>query len=426
MSSFLTKPSARRPGVPLPVPLLVAMLVLRSSNAASGQLAPPARRSLDSASLQAAIDAAGPAGTVRIPTGYHVLRRPLNLRDKREFHLVGDGGAVLIPKFDPSFADSPVIDMTGAHNCSIRQLRIKGETGENRLALLLARNERGDSAGSHYFEQLAVDGAWTLACVVNIASEVNVWQACSFANDAPGGHAFWLTDVNSLQPPVRSLFGPIGKRENNNLGHLFAGCQFAVRGRTGRECNLVVQDTADLTLTGCFFSSKGSHPDHLSAVGREDGGLAAILSETVVSSINRGLTIIGCRAETQGARHFLYVRSPTADVTLFNNTLLASESVIRAEAPCDGWQVRGGFGACWAAYEWGGPVRALMSFTELSGSDIVWTSRYSQLARDARPGETRRFATVSVQILQRSENNAIRLRNPADYLSPGAATRPKP
>lgn len=374
-------------------------------------------------SLQSQIDAVGLGGTVRIPKGHYYLKQPLNCRNKLGLQLIGEGAmSVLVQQFPPELEKTPAIDLTGSSYCSLRDFRMVSDVKTPGYAgILFARNSKGESSGWHNISNVVVEGYWRLACVMCIASEINDWRACHFWNKQPGGHDLILTDRPSF--PVSSPFGPIGSSEDNNTVNLFSVCHFGVYGYSGVECNVIAQNTSDLTFLQCSFSNSTGGNDP----GKPTGQACIRIDRLKETSFNSDITIQNCHCETWGAKHFLYVTGATNSVMLLNNSILSAESAICATSPCEDWFIRGGRMESTAGYDWGdGGTRPLMKFVELTGSEIHQNYRWCRLDREVPPSERkgRRFATVAVQVTGRCADNVFRVKQPGDVKGACAAGKP--
>lgn len=339
------------------------------------------RLATDYPNLQAAIDAfpADRGGALHLPAGTYRVRAPIRIRGRNYgINLVGEGvGSRIVVAADSP--DQPILDLTGSSYCSLRHLNIETE-GPHRAAcgILLARVADKYSAGIHHFEGVSIGGRFTLAPVICLASEANTWTRCSFINLEPGGHGFALLsnaragDSAAQSRPARDRAAPPGDVDYGRLFALprgfpecaggsmletsFYDCYWNIEGRTGREVALWVEmDTyvgGDLNIFGGGIKAAAAD-----FARRGRGGRAGILLVSRSGGLNH-VNVVGCRFETDGARHGIEAWTPPGGsighVTISGCTLQALEEVVRAYGNgVTGWHIARNMLLNQARYDWG-------------------------------------------------------------------------
>lgn len=214
----------------------------------------------DYPSIQAAIDALpGRMGEIYIPAGRYVLTKTLNLSYppggyRGGIRIVGAGRATQIVA---KTAGQPVIDLTGANHCIMKDLWITAENvkdGERpNVALLLARNPNGGAAQEHRFTNVQIVGKFTVANVYNITSELCRFVGCTFINTAPGSHNLvWSSDnFAKITSPFRGKI----KHHFSNTELRVIGCSFYNWGGGQGGSNVHVRGfTMDSTFRDCYMN----------------------------------------------------------------------------------------------------------------------------------------------------------------------------
>lgn len=282
-------------------------------------------------SVQAAIDSIGPrGGTIYFPAGDYWLGETLNLRNRRNITLWGDGsgagdepvGSRLRPR--PSVAGKPVIDMTGAHRCTLRQIGIFQRSYPQRerqpsCGILLAREEAGRSAGQHTFDDVTILGWFQHAAAVNIGSEVNVWDRCHLFNVTPDAMLYFTGSWNSLgiESPHGVIAGGLqraGGGAISNVKQHFRDCIFNLpnpRDETeaSRSVGFVLEPrTFDYTFTDCAFTAKriGDHRGMTLAYFRI-GAEGMPRSSGGVANHVTWLNVVRAYGECWALRHFVEI-----------------------------------------------------------------------------------------------------------------------
>lgn len=148
-------------------------------------------------------------------------------------------GAVIVGRT----AGKPVLDLSGAFGMKISGLTVFGSgTASPNVGILLARsgNAAGDnpSAGAHRFTNVNVHGDFTLACVYNYASEINIWNSCYFYQNS--GKTVYLGTNNNARHAVVSQNCTIATTVQSAYGDFFETC-------------IVKSSTGNTTASGAVF-----------------------------------------------------------------------------------------------------------------------------------------------------------------------------
>src|SRR5262249_10981482 len=131
------------------------------------------------------------------PRGYTVIRKPLNLRQRHGILMQGEGSGSIISADFPDIADArkwPVVDMTGASFCTLRDFAIGAPSVKTKGAgcgLLLARHDF-ESAGNHLVDNLVIEGWYGCAAILCAASECNQINHCFLQTMNGDGQALFV------------------------------------------------------------------------------------------------------------------------------------------------------------------------------------------------------------------------------------------
>jgi len=365
--------------------------------------------------LQAAVDSldAKAGGTIYLQRAVYTLDKPLNLRGRSYVSIVGEGRSTIITASFPPGSRWPVIDMTGATRCSLRHLAIRCHTA--RCGLLLARRGDRSGAGEHYFEGMEISGDYSLACEVSIASEVNRYMNCYWiTGDKPRAHCLILAGEYSPQLEIDSPYGEIaGGSASDNL---FFGCQFNVYGRTGHECNVIVQGpTHDIAFYGGMWGNKAADPAR-----PETGGLAGMLLDDRRGKVQQ-ILLDHIVSETYGARNFLRGVGASYGVIVRGCRLDAAEAIINVDR-AENYRVTDSVFTAHAEYDWQVQGRRpVMAFGELLNSEIddthALTVRAATNRATTQPEAVRGFDT-SVAVGSRCLGSTMRTLRGGDVRLP--------
>ncbi|WP_375290417.1 glycosyl hydrolase family 28-related protein [Qipengyuania sp.] len=123
----------------------------------------------------------------------------------------------------------PVLDLSGAFGMKIDGLTIYGGgTATPNVGILLARSGTlvpdNPSAGLHRFTNINVHGDFTIACIYNYASEINIFTACYFYQNS-GLYVYFGTN-NNARHAVTSQFCTIATSEQSAYGDFFSNTTF--------------------------------------------------------------------------------------------------------------------------------------------------------------------------------------------------------
>lgn len=265
----------------------------------------------DYPSLQNAVDALPDGGgEIILPPGNYLLDKPLDLTGRNtrpksdKYPRSGDfiklkGSGIMTTVLQGTMRNQPVVDMTDSAFVTMKDLQIRSDTAN--IGLLLARGE--DNASVHgVFENVMIDGKYSIANVYSYVSEECRWQNCRFSNSEPDASCFIITPMNYWK--VTSLYEKLSTG-CSNTEFRFYGCQFNQWGG-GKGVGLRVcgPSTSDISIFGGYCSSTG---------------LAAVLLDgTYGGGSVSNIIIDGVRIEAERAEHCLLARGNTENVDIRN------------------------------------------------------------------------------------------------------------
>jgi hypothetical protein len=275
---------------------------------------------------------------------YATLDVPLNLRDKRDVWIAGQGASTKIPFHLPG--PWPCFDMTGSTRMEVGGVSINGlEGGKQAAGILLARNPAGQDSGSHKFDRVVMNGHFKTN-VCSVASEVNVWEQPHFRNNASGiTYNYWT----SGEPPqwISSPLGPI--TGSTNAVTEIRCPRFYSGGDTSEHINFYFgSGTSYLNLSGGSVGSQSSDRND-----QTKGGKAAVWIDGSDRECKH-ITIQSVQFETLGAQLGLVIEGELHHFILAGVMLQAREEVIMIsgvleDSSIGSWcRLYGGF----AEYSW--------------------------------------------------------------------------
>lgn len=289
----------------------------------------------DYPSLQAAVDALPEGGgEVIIPPGYYILDRPLNLtgrntRPKSDKYpkscdfIKLSGSGIMTTVLQGIMKNQPVVDMTDSAFITIKDLLIRSDTAN--VGMLLARGE--DNGSVHgLFENVMIDGKYSLADVYSYASEECRWQNCRFSNSSPDASCFIITPMNywKVTSPYEKL-----STGCSNTEFRFYGCQFNQwGGGNGVGLRVCGPSTSDISIFGGYCSSTG-----LSAI---------LLDGTYGGGSVSNISIDGVRIEAERAEHCLLARGNTDNVVIRNGQWISGSGepiLYEPNGNASSWQI---------------------------------------------------------------------------------------
>jgi len=294
----------------------------------------------DYPNLQAAVDALPDrTGEVYIPRGDYVLTSALDLTSASTGCLEGLtlAGAGRATRLVAQTAGQPVLDLTGASRCIIRDLRIDANAGPYpNVGILLARNAGGEPAGDHRFVNLLFEGQFTVANVYSLGSTGNRFFGCLFINTAPSAHnVVWSPDnVAGVTSPYRGA--PASPCENRDLRMI--GCTFYNWG----DCTSALGCNVYLRGPSCGASIRDAY------MGPGTGGYDVYIQSTT-SGVVRTAEFCSIRVEDDNGSDVFRIEGAAENIGIRHSTLLYGEArAVRADSVTnlvfennDVWNIRG-------------------------------------------------------------------------------------
>lgn len=221
----------------------------------------------DTAAIQTAIDsvaAMSGGGVVYFPRGtYNVTALDasdtVNLTPSRSLAFVGAGR--FATQIVGTAAGGILLDCIGRSYVTLEGLRISTGSVPYQCAVLLARRtEHPQECRNNELRDLRVDGSFTVASVVSLASEINHWSEVELCNDnATNGYCTFFTGLGNGLANVSSTHGTPYESTNTfnvmhhvtfytpydnatpiimdqGAGYTFVGCSVQVGNKTGVNC----------------------------------------------------------------------------------------------------------------------------------------------------------------------------------------------
>ncbi len=319
--------------------LLVVLLLLVTAALVVAQEAPerPWVVATDYPSIQDAIWALPEnGGTVYIPAGTYVITETIDLtgrttipRSEQWPHgnarvvLQGAGHATrLIGRTD----GQPVIDLTFSGYCMVRDLSIVGDNCN--VGILLAREKpNGGSAGGNIFQNLGLEGRYSVATVYSMGSECNRFYNCWFYNNVPGATVFYSTPRNPAG--VESPYVP-GAGGGCNTDLKLYGCVIVNRGEGSVGLRIEAYSN-EVVIYGGYFSNQG---------------FAAIYLDGTEACLD-GITIKQLRIEGEGGKHCLYTTGITRNCRIEGGSWGSGWGEVIYQAPPEAGQRMGTQAQAW-------------------------------------------------------------------------------
>jgi hypothetical protein len=209
----------------------------------------------DTVAIQAAIDSIDTSGgIVFFPIGTYKTTAPITLHDLsnpssigENINLVGADKELSIIK--GVHTGAAVVSFKGERHCSIRDLRLEGDTTTTPKTGLLLGRATASSAGTHYFESMSITGYFSAAALYSIASEENQFNHCYFSLSG-GGAKYTIYTSQSDSLSVDSLTG------SSNVMAGFYQCQILNTCPETDQAALYMQTGSSTSLwkfDSCFF-----------------------------------------------------------------------------------------------------------------------------------------------------------------------------
>lgn len=224
----------------------------------------------DSAAIQAAIDAIKTAGsgTLYFPTGVYRVNTSLDCTGflgfagiaYKSIHIKGDsinGSRIL-----GATTGTPVFDFTASGYCSMENLRITGHTtNPPNVAILLARNNAGGSAGNHNFRRVFIEGEYTKGGIYCFASEVNVFDDVRVTITAGSAATWCMAFAESNFEAITSSYETILPGASSMTRTTLIGGDLLMHATNATGTCLYLDDSVgDLVWYGAYlYSAAQSH-----------------------------------------------------------------------------------------------------------------------------------------------------------------------
>lgn len=215
----------------------------------------------DTVAIQAAVDAClalGTGGTVYFRSGKYPVST-INLYCSsygtypgKSIRLLGDGlnSSVIIGNTNGEH----IIYAVGRSDFALEDFRVETAPGiVCETGLLLARSTLGvGQCAWNTFKNVRIEGHFSKASCVSIASEVNRWWNCWFTNDDGTNNycCFWTAPDNSIIAVTPNGADTI--LTSTNTDNTMVGCGFFAHGNNATP--IVLQESADYDFIGCEVS----------------------------------------------------------------------------------------------------------------------------------------------------------------------------
>lgn len=366
----------------------------------------------DYLSIQDAIDAmvaANVGGTIYIPTGIYTITTPLDFHGfTLPFSVIGDGiGSIIQSDYPVGSSDPsrkwPILDMTGAAYDNVRDISVQcpSDEGSCGCGIFVARLI-GESSGFKNITNVTVSGFFNGACLWNDASEVDIYDSCTFINykkvtdfKTGGWCAFFGNGKTSgADPDTLPLPYSLIKRASGDYGGStmeqtnIYNCKFIQSGidKGGSAVNVMVYSNSGAIVSDLHFSGGGCEADG-DPTNASISSLASFcywLDNTNPGGQMQETTIQHMRCATL-AKYFLYVYTPAEGRSLGffvirDNWIECLEtpfkiSTITTDGPII---IEGNTILTKAQYTWGNAgIRALWDSTR--DSSITWKNNITNL-----------------------------------------------
>lgn len=266
--------------------------------------------------------------------GFIALTAPLNLKDRPSGVIIDGCGKML------SYSAGgrvPAVNMVGSAHCVLRDLTIICGNPDNRAScgILVGRKDQ-ESAGLHSFTNVNVEPYFSVAPVVNVGSEGNVWLNCGFHAFGGGQDAAIMTTTapTGLGAPV----APAGL-----LTQTFLSCYFFVDATTRPDAHcLRIQSTDPANFVIGDFLIAGSNFAVSAGPAGEGRGDAAILIDAPDVVMSR-IKIDSCRFETALCKYCIRKTERTRPNNLIVDNCYLESWASSIYSPGTDWRVSGFF-----------------------------------------------------------------------------------
>ena len=268
---------------------------------------------------------------VEIPPGeWHVRSRP-DLQNAHGLTIRGSGphSKLVLDWDDPNGVG---LDFTGAAYCRLERFTV-GRGGNLAAGIMFARRPEANprSANAHRIDGVSVEGPWTYAAAVTIASESNLWLDCTFQTIGLGS----CMVVTNAAP--RGLDVSVGMSTMQRQA--WRDCRFLSNGPPGSAppIRLIKQGVGVVTDLVIDGGDMGVTSARVAALSLEDIGQPGQLQDVHVRNVRWecGPVAHVIQAIGDGAREFWRV-------TLDDSTVYASGDAVYAPGmTLAGWRVSG-------------------------------------------------------------------------------------
>lgn len=208
--------------------------------------------------------------TVYVPEGQYKTLTSINLTGiNNGMNFVGAG---IQAQLNGNCTGKAIIDMVGSNGLHVRHLWLNGDATNTPSAGILCARTTGDgSAGNHVFDNLTINGSYSIGTYVGVSSEQNTHIAPKYYNSKVGANGaavvannLW-TSANyqySGQPALTSDYIAISPTPaGGNTVHSFLGGFIATATGGGDTAStvLLMQGIRGLVLSGTFLQGNGAY-----------------------------------------------------------------------------------------------------------------------------------------------------------------------
>ena len=345
--------------------------------------------------LQQTIDAVpSRGGTIELGPINYYADGPLNIRDRRYIRIIGQGRATKLI-FRTAIDQELLADCSGAVEFEMANLDVLRTGGVPRVGFLLGRGVSGSSANKMRFTRVHFEADCSVANVVSLGVECDVWDHCTFVTAIPGSWNYVTGKSNWIG--ATSPFGPV--TGGSNIDHAFRDCHFAHYAKSGTDGNVWLMDgTGYVDISGGSWSNKF---DDTSPPSSAWESVALRIGGPVDHHYCYAITLRDLQMETYGVKNAVDVYGDVRGLRMTGGMYCSQES---------GLYVRGKLrdsyiaGPMWhsgmALYDWGTKGRRATVHVEngwVSDTEIDLRGRWlNRLRRDWPSHATRQAPEVAI------------------------------
>lgn len=222
-------------------------------NANAYGASPSASAAVNSAAIQAAIDAAG-AGVVLLPDfGTYDFNTCLDLTGHTE------GCTLRGQHWNGTFlrytgTGGNCIDLTASAYVKLENFTL-ATNGTPEVGILMGRLAAGNSAGNHRITNVLVTGPYSKAGIYSLSSEVNILDNVHVYQTATAGYAYYHSDTNDLS--ATSAYQTLTALANNATTTTIIGGVFVNWHASGGPV-MHFKNTTNLNITGTYLHANGT------------------------------------------------------------------------------------------------------------------------------------------------------------------------